>query len=155
MPQLIEGDTTDLRVEYADTDIARRRSGAAGYWYNNGTYTSGMRHYGFPLGHWIGSDATDLYFRFGRQLTDQVNAGVALERSVRGRAQVVPETTREARLDLAWRASRQTELQLGYSLQRTENPIHLTSVNPSFAESAPTGVTAVNRLMWSCLKVDF
>jgi hypothetical protein len=155
IPQLVEGDTTDLRIEYADTDISRRRSGKTGVWYDNGIYTSGMRHYGFPLGHWIGTDATDLSVQIGRYLSDKLKLGFSFDHVERERGQPAPETMQEFGLDSEWRVSHQTELQLGYRLQRVENPIHLVSVNPVFIEAATAGVTAINRLLWVGLKAEF
>jgi hypothetical protein len=155
VPQLFEGDTTDLRIEYADTDIARRRSGSAGYWYNSATYTSGMRHYGLPLGHWMGSDATDLYLRTTRHLTHNVKWGIAFDRSVRERGQPFPETKHEAGLDLAWQASRQTQVKGGYGLQRLQNPRQPSSVGPALTESAVAGITIFNRLLWVGVSADF
>src|SRR5215467_3728554 len=51
IPQVLEGDTMDLRIEYADTDFTRRHTGFTNVWYNNFSFTNGMRQYGFPLGH--------------------------------------------------------------------------------------------------------
>jgi hypothetical protein len=155
VPQLIEGDTTDLRIEYADTDIARRRSGGAGYWYNNSTYTSGMRHYGFPLGHWIGSDATDLSVRFARQFRRTVSLAATYDRSVRGRAQTDPESVREIGVDLTWWPSWHKEIQVGYAIQRVRNPLLLIGVNPAFVESPAADVTLAVRALWIRGSVEF
>ena len=58
----------DLRIEFADTDFTRRKTSdsLAGVWYNNTTFTNGMRQYGFPLGHHMGTDAIDFFVRATR-----------------------------------------------------------------------------------------
>src|SRR6476660_1800530 len=75
IPQIFRGDTTDLRIEYADTDLTRRQTGMADIWYNNGFYTNGMRQYGFPLGHHMGADGIDFFVRTTRSLLDNLQLG--------------------------------------------------------------------------------
>ena len=70
----LPGDSTDLRIEYADTDFTRRNSGIPQVWYNNATYVSGMRHRGFALGHHMGTDGTDFFVRVTRYLSDKNSA---------------------------------------------------------------------------------
>ncbi|RMH37599.1 MAG: capsule assembly Wzi family protein [Nitrospirae bacterium] len=77
IPQLFKGDSLDLRIEYADTDLARRRHPElAGVWYKNGTYVSGMRHRGFPLGHHMGTDGIDVFIRTTQFVTNNLQVGI-------------------------------------------------------------------------------
>jgi hypothetical protein len=103
----------------------------------------------------MGGDATDLYVRLSRQLAGNLKLGLDIERSVRLRGQAIPETMHAFGADLAWRASHQTELQLGYAVQRVQNPLQLTSVSPVLRESAAPGTTAINRLLWAGLTMQF
>jgi hypothetical protein len=57
--------------------------------------------------------------------------------------------------ELGWRVARRSELRLRYSVQRLQNPLQMTSVDPVFGESAIAGVTAINRLLWSGLTTEF
>jgi hypothetical protein len=152
---VFQGDTMDLRIEYADTDIGRRRHPElSGVWYNNGTYVSGMRYRGFPLGHWMGTDAIDLFVRSTRYLTDSLQLGANFELSERARGQPAHEKKREAGVDLTWYLSSHTQVTFVYTYQRIENPGLITSINP-FGETFPAGVTSINHLLWTKLAIEF
>lgn len=156
IPQLFAGDTMDLRIEYADTDFTRRNTNFSGVWYNNGTYTTGLRERGFPLGHWIGTDATDLFVRATRQMTQKLQLGLHLEVAERGRGNApVHETKREAAVDLTWWFSYATQLSVGYTRQWLKNPGQLISVSPAFVETFPASATATNNLFWTRLVMEF
>jgi hypothetical protein len=154
IPQLIKGDTLDLRIEYADTDYTRRNTGIPQVWYNNGTYVSGMRYKGFPLGHWVGTDAIDLFVRSTRYMTKSLRLGANLELSERDRSQPAPEKKLEAGVDLTWHLARDTQLSFAYTYQRIENPGLITSINP-FVETFQAGVTSHNHFLWTNLSVEF
>lgn len=154
IPQLFAGDTTDLRLEYADTDLDRRRTGMGNDWYNSVTFPSGMRYRGFPLGHWIGSNGIDYFLRATRQMTDQLQLGVNLDYSERGKANPVYEKKREAAVDLTWWLSRQLSLTLAYTYQRIENPGQITSINP-FQETFQAGLVSNNNFLWTNLVFEF
>lgn len=155
IPQVFDGDTMDLRIEYADTDIGRRRHPElVNIWYNNGTYVSGMRHRGFPLGHWMGADALDLFVRSTRFLTDDLQLGAQFEFSERGRGQPAHETKREAGFDLTWWLSNHAQWSFGYMYQQIKNPGVITSINP-FVETFPAGVTSSNHFLWTNISVEF
>jgi hypothetical protein len=153
VPQLIRGDSTDLRIEYADTDYARRNSGIPQVWYNHGTYRSGMRHRGFPLGHHMGTDGIDFFVRATRQLTDEVRLGTSFNFQERDRGQPLHETKREAALDLTWWLSVRAQLTLGYAYQRLKNPGQITDVDP-FVETFAPGMPAENHLLWTRLALE-
>lgn len=153
VPRLFPGDSTDLRIEYADSDFARRNSGIPQVWYNNGTYHSGMRHRGFALGHHMGTDAIDFFVRATRHMTDKLQLGVSFNLQERDRAQPVHETKREAAVDLTWWLSVRAQLSLGYTFQRLKNPGQIADVAP-FVEAFAPGVTADNHLVWSSLAIE-
>src|SRR5213594_4211913 len=155
IPQVFKGDTMDLRIEYADTDIGRRRHPElSDTWYNNGTYRSGMRYRGFPLGHWMGTDAIDLFVRSTRYLTDSLQLGANFELTERARGQPVHEKKREAGVDLTWYLSSHTQVTFAYTYQRIQNPGLITSIDPFF-ETFASGVTSNNHLLWKGLAVEF
>src|SRR3954471_24356544 len=139
IPQLFAGDSTDLRIEYADTDYSRRNSGIPQVWYNNGTYVSGMRQFGFPLGHHVGTDGIDFFVRASRYLRERIQLGATLDLQERDRGQPVHETKREAALDLTWWLSAAAQLTVGYTFQRLQNPGQITSTNP-FIETFAAGL---------------
>jgi len=147
IPQLFPRDTTDLRIEFADTDYPRRHSPElAGTWYNNGNYTSGMRQYGFPLGHHMGTDAIDVFIRTTRYLTDDIQLGTHFNHQERGRGQPVHERKQETALDVTWWMTPKTQLTFGYVYQRIKNPGQISSMTP-FVETFAPNVTATNHLI--------
>src|SRR5213594_1121983 len=152
IPQVFEGDSMDLRIEYADTDLTRRKTQdhIPNVWYNSGTYVSGMRYRGFPLGHWMGTDAIDFFVRSTRYVTDALQLGANVEYLERARGQPVHEKKREAGVDLNWWISSHVQLTFAYTYQRFENPGQITSINP-FVETFPAGVTSNNHFLWTSL----
>lgn len=155
IPQVIAADTVDLRIEYADTDFSRRNTGSRNIWYNNGTFTTGLRERGFPLGHWMGTDAADLFVRATRQMTPRLQLGLHLEVAERGRGAPVHETKREAAVELTWWFSHATQLTVAYARQRLENPGQIASVSPAYAETFSASGTASNDLVWTRLVTQF
>jgi hypothetical protein len=154
IPQLFAGDTMDLRIEYADTDLSRRKTGLPDVWYDSATYRSGMRYRGFPIGHWMGTDATDLYFRTTRYMTDDLQVGINLDFSERAKGLPVHEKKGEGGIDVTWWKSSQTQFSLGYTYQNIKNPGQITSINP-FVETFAGGVTSNNHFLWTSLAVQF
>ena len=155
IPQLFSNDTTDLRIEFADTDYPRRNSPElAGVWYNNGFYTNGMRQYGFPLGHHMGTDGIDFFVRSTRYMTDTFQVGSNLNYQERQRGLAVHERKYEASTDMTWWFSRKGQFSFGYTYQRIYNPGQISSVVP-FTETFAPNVTANNHLFWTSLIIDF
>ena len=156
IPQLFAGDTMDLRIEWADTDFTRHNINSPGVWYNNSIYTTGMRERGFPLGHWIGTDATDLFLRATRYMTARLSLGLHLEVAKRGRGSArVYETKREAAVDLTWWLSYATQISAGYTRQRLKNPGQMVGVSPTYIETFAASDTAINNLFWARFVTEF
>ena len=156
IPQLFANDTMDLRIEYADTDYTRRKTSdhLAGVWYNNGSFTNGMRQYGFPLGHSMGTDAIDLFIRSTRFLTEELQLGSNVDYQERARGLPVHEQKREAAVDLTWWVSRRMQIAAGYTYQRIKNPGQISSETP-FVETFTPNVTANNHLLWTSFTMQF
>jgi hypothetical protein len=155
IPQVFEGDTLDLRIEYADTDLGRRRHPElTQVWYNNVPYVSGMRYRGFPLGHHMGTDGIDFFVRTTRYLTETLQLGANFNIQERDRGQPIHEKKREAAVDLTWWYSSSVQFMGGYTYQRLTNPGQITSINP-FAETFAGGLLAKNHLLWTAVVVQF
>jgi hypothetical protein len=154
IPQVFRGDSLDLRFEYADTDLSRRRTGIANVWYDNFLYQSGMRYRGFPLGHWMGTDATDYFLRATRHMTDDLVVGVNLDYSQRGMSLPQHEKKREAAVDATWWVTGKMQLTMGYTYQHIQNPGQITSINP-FQETFASGVLSENSFFWTNLAWEF
>ncbi len=156
IPQVFKGDSQDFRVEYADTDLTRRKTGdsLANVWYNNGTYRSGMRYRGSPLGHWMGTDGIDIFIRTTRYLTEELQLGVNVDLSERGRGQAGHEKKREWGADLTWWISSHAQFTVGYTYQRISNPGQIASTNP-FGETFANGVVSSNHLLSTNMSVQF
>ena len=156
IPQIFSGDTTDLRLEVADTDYTRRKTSdhLSGVWYNNGFYTNGMRQYGFPLGHHMGTDGIDLFLRTTRYATEEWQIGANLNYQERGRGVPTHERKYEAGTDVTWWFSKRTQISVGYTYQRIYNPGQISSVVP-FIETFAPGVVANNNLFWTNMTMSF
>ncbi len=154
IPQLFAGDTMDLRLEYADTDLDRRRTGMGNDWYNSATFRSGMRYRGFPLGHWVGSDGMDYFLRTTRYMRDDLQLGLNLDYSERGKGSSIYEKKREAAVDVTWWISKQFQLTVAYTYQRIENPGQITGINP-FQETFQSGLVSNNNFIWTNLAFEF
>jgi hypothetical protein len=156
IPQLFPNDTTDFRIEFADTDYTRRKTSdhLTGVWYNNGTFTNGMRQYGFPLGHSMGTDAIDLFVRSTRYMTEDIQVGTNFDYQERQRGLPVHERKYEASTDVTWWFSKMGQFSFGYTYQRIYNPGQISSVVP-FVETFAPNVTANNHLLWTSLTIDF
>lgn len=155
IPQVFQGDTMDLRIEYADTDLGRQRHPElTQVWYDNGTYTSGMRFRGFPLGHHMGTDATDFFVRTTRYVTDSLQMGANFNLQERQRGLSIHEKKREVALDLTWWYSKNVQVMAGYTFQRLTNPGQISAITP-FTETFAAGVTAKNHFLWTAVAVSF
>lgn len=154
IPQLFGNDSQDLRIEYADTDYTRRKTGFKGVWYNNGQFPSGMRYRGFPIGHHMGTDATDFFIRTTRYVGERWQVGTNFNIQERARGQPIHESKREWAIDLTWWASAKTQVQVGYTHQYLKNPGQITAINP-YIETFAAGVTAQNHLLWTSLAIEF
>jgi len=144
----------DLRIEYVDTDYTRRKTGLIGTWYDNGFFTNGMRQYGFPLGHNMGTDAIDIFVRSTRYLTDNLQLGNNLNLQERQRGQADFERKHETSVDLTWWPAPRTQIAPGYTFQRIKNPGEISAVVP-FTETFDSGVSVTNHLMWMSFTRNF
>lgn len=147
----------DLRIEWADTVIGSQenfKDSGPNVWYNNATYRSGMRYKGFPIGHHMGSDATDFFVRTTRQMTDNLQMGINLDFQRRGLLLPVHESKIETTGDVTWWLTRKTSLTIAYTFQQIKNPGQITGINP-FQETFAAGVMSNNHLLWTNLAIEF
>src|SRR6185436_8152111 len=100
---------------------------------------SGMRYRGQPLGHWIGTDGIDYFLRSTRHFRDDLQLGVNLEHSLRGRSNPVSEKKQEVGVDVTWWLAKHFQLTVAYTYQHIENPGQITQINP-FRETFAAGV---------------
>ena len=156
IPQIFSGDTTDLRLEVADTDFTRRKTSdhLAGVWYNNGFYTNGMRQYGFPLGHHMGTDGIDIFLRTSRYMTEDWQFASTLDYQERGRGVPTHERKYEIGTEVTYWYSTKTQFGFGYTYQRIYNPGQISSVVP-FIETFAPNVVANNNLFWTNVTISF
>ena len=155
IPQMFSNDTTDLRIEFADTDYPRRYSSdLSGVWYNNSVFTNGMRQYGFPLGHHMGTDAIDFFVRSTRFITESLQLGSNFDYQERQRGLPAHERKYEASTDVTWWFSKKGQFSVGYTYQRLYNPGQISSMVP-FVETFVPNVTANNHFLWTSFTVDF
>lgn len=115
---------TDLRVEYAKNKPA---------WYNHGIYNAAgtgtaYTYEGAIMGHNMGSDADDLFFRISKELTflstpyfDTVKAGAQLDFERHGLSLSVMEKKTEFAADILWTHAGEVGLSLAYELENYKN----------------------------------
>ncbi|MBI3804146.1 MAG: hypothetical protein HY282_10340 [Nitrospirae bacterium] len=77
-----------LILEYA----SNHDPGFPDVWYHHSTYTSGYTFHGQIIGHHMGSDADDFYFRLASPLIERWSGGVDFERERHHLSNPVPET---------------------------------------------------------------
>jgi hypothetical protein len=92
----------DLRVEFADTDLTRRRMGYDRVWYTHGTYTAGYTYDGRIIGHHAGTDAQDLYAELGIYARDDLRLWAAADRERRELSLESPEQVTDYSLGAEW-----------------------------------------------------
>ena len=102
----------------------------------------------------MGTDAIDLFIRTTSFLTDDIQLGANVDYYERDRGKPVHEKTREGGLDLTWWLSSQTQITVGYTYQRINNPGQITSITP-FVETFAAGVTSANHFLWTRLAIEF
>jgi hypothetical protein len=153
VPQLFENSNSDLRFEFADTDIRRQVINSSSGWYNNAVYQSGMRYRGFPLGHWIGTDGIDFFLRGTHYLSETIQVGGNVEYEERERGLPIHEKRREVSADISWWVTSHLHLTAGYTYQRLTNPGQITSINPFIETFTP--MTASNNFLWTTVGIEF
>lgn len=78
LPRVLGLERLELLAEYASTDIG----GHPDYWYNHHIYTAGYTFKGRIMGHYIGSDAKDLFLR-ARYNFDRTAVALSHERLIK------------------------------------------------------------------------
>ncbi len=154
VPQVSRRRSSDLRVEFARTDLTRATSGTRQAWYDHNIWVSGMRHRGFPLGHHIGTNATDFFVRSTRYLSDNLKLGTYLNYQERNRNVPNNEKKYEVGTDIVWWLTNDLRLGINYTYQRIKNPGQITSIDP-FQEAFAIGVTSHNHLFWTTVKYEY
>jgi hypothetical protein len=147
IPQVFSEDSFDLRVEWADTLVASIERQTSNLWYRS------MNYRGLPLGHHMGTDATDLFVRTTRYFTENLQLGVNFNFQMRGRLQPLHEKKHEAAVDLNWWLSNTIQFTVGYTFQNIEHPGQVVSVSP-FGETFGQGVSN-NHFLWTSAVVEF
>lgn len=163
IPQLIRKGVADLRIELAWTDLTPARHcgsspGCYNNWYNNSTFTSGMRYKnGFPLGYSMGTDAREIYVRMTRPLSESLYLATHYNFQQRRWHLPVHETKNETGVDLTWWITDRMQWSFSYWYQRIKNPGNLgqgASLDP-FNETFASGVTSNNHLLWTTFAFSF
>ena len=134
--------------------MTESKSGAQNAWYNHTLWVSGMRHRGFPLGHHMGTNASDFYVRSTRYLWDDLKLGSHFNYQERDRNVPNPEKRYEVGTDVIWWVTNKFQLGFNYTYQRIKNPGQITSIDPFELTFAP-GVTSNNHLFWTTLTYEF
>jgi hypothetical protein len=108
---------TDLRVEYASTHVP----GSPNVFYTHSLYQSGYTYKGNMIGHHIGTDASDLYFRLTHYLTEDLIVGFEFDREDRNLSSSPRQTTNQFGIDLTIFTQKNWRLRTGYRYETIEN----------------------------------
>jgi len=107
---------TDLRVEYVDN----HRSGKPNVFYTHDVYQSGYTYKGRTIGHHMGSDARDLFFRVTHYLKEDIVLGLEFDRE-KSLSSTPRQTTDKLAFDLTFFTSNNWQLRTGYRYENSEN----------------------------------
>ena len=108
----------DLQAEVAETNSRA---------YQHFIYTSGYRFKGEFIGHHIGPDADDIYFRLSKRFEDNITVGVYFDRERQGRSGTSlpfgaqPKIKNEGGIDLSYHLNDRIMIQAGYELENFDN----------------------------------
>lgn len=115
IPDLLHLGKTDFRVEYANDHVA----GYPNVWYTSGLYTSGYTYHGQIIGHHMGTDSADLFFRLTHLLTPRLQWGLQWEEERHGLSSQPPRPKlQRISTDLAYRPSASWRLSGRYVYER-------------------------------------
>ncbi len=132
LPGIFQLESTDLRLEFARTDVD---------WYTHGTYRSGYTYRGDVLGHHLGGDGRDYFLEVSQRFSENVGLKVSLDREERFRSEPAGETRNEVGLDLSCELDRNREFHAGYTfvdISRSraaggqDNNLHIFSLSGSY-----------------------
>ncbi len=118
-----------LRSEYANTDTK-----GSHVWYSHGKYQSGYTHQGSNIGHHMGGDADDLFFRLEKNTFFSNKVSLALEYSRQRRGLSIDNTEIRNRygMELSLFKTDIVECIFGYFFERIDN---LANINDKRASN--------------------
>jgi hypothetical protein len=115
LSDLLKTGRTDLRVEYANNHV----QGSPNVFYTHSLYTSGYTYRRRVIGHFMGTDAEDLFVRATHYLSPDLVLGADVER-LQGNLSGTPRpVTCRYGADLSWFAPRNWQLRAAYRYEQT------------------------------------
>jgi len=115
LPDLLHLGTTDFRAEYANDHVADDPN----VWYSGDFYTSGYRYHGQIIGHHMGTDSADLFFRLTHLLNPRLRGGLQWEEERHGLSSQPPRPKfRRISTDLVYRLLASWQLSGRYEYER-------------------------------------
>ncbi len=115
LPDLLHHGTTDFRAEYANNHVAD----SPNVWYTHFLYTSGYTYHGQIIGHHMGTDSADLFFRLTHLLNPRLRWGLQWEEERHGLSSQPPRPKLERiSTDLAYHLSASWQLSGRYEYER-------------------------------------
>ncbi len=115
LSDLLKTGRTDLRVEYANNHV----QGWPNVFYTHGVYTSGYTYRGRVIGHFMDTDAEDLFVRATHYLSPDLVLGANFERLQGNRSGTPRPVTCRYGADLSWFAPRNCQFQVAYRYEQT------------------------------------
>ena len=109
--------STDLRIEYANNHVGRFPN----VFYNHGFYNSGYTYNGRVIGHYMGTDAEDLFVRLTHYLTPDLVAGIDFNRLQTNLSGSPKPVTNRYGADLFWFAPHNWEIRTTYRYEQVSD----------------------------------
>jgi len=114
---LLRTGRTDLRIEYADDHVADKLN----VFYNHHIYRSGYTYKGRIIGHPMGTDARDLFFRLSHYLTQDIILGVEYDKETSNLSSSPQPSSQQCGFDLTFFTPKNWQLKTGYRYENTKN----------------------------------
>lgn len=108
---------TDLRIECANNHVA----GSPNVFYTHSLYQSGYTYKGRIIGHHMGTNSSDLFFRLTHYLKEDLILGLEFDREVIRLSSNTRQTTDQLGFDLTFFGSDNWRLITGYRYEHLKN----------------------------------
>jgi hypothetical protein len=123
---------TDFDIEYANNHV----SGSPDVFYNHSVFRSGYTYYDRIIGHFMGTDAEDLFFRLTHYLTSNIILGIQYDHETSNLSSSPRPKMDQIQFDLTLFSTDNWRLQAGYRYQNaTDSNFHRPPLQTPFAFS--------------------
>jgi hypothetical protein len=116
---------TDLRIEYAKTNIGEFPD----VFYNHTFFTSGYTYKGRVIGHHMGTNARDVFIRLSHFINANMILGIEYDKQIHQPNTISRSITEQVGADLLWFTPFQWQLKAGYRYENKKNALNANYEN--------------------------